>query len=377
MKKLLVAILALIIALVSVSGLAETQFDGQITIGIITGITGAAALGGERATKGVTLAAEQINAAGGVLGKELVIQIEDDGGTQAGALNVMNKLIGDGAAVVIGPLLSTNVIACEQAVREAGIPNLVLGTSPTIYDLDNPYIFRIRPSDTITAGAAAQFMYENLGLRKIGLLTNTEDHGTGALDVMMSYYNTKDDVEIVQEPFNVGDRDLTAQLLSFNNSGVEGIIYWGHEAEVTLLARQVEELGIDTPILTSASLPQVLNAVTAEQIDGWYVAIDMSITNETSAMKQYVEDFQARWGELPELHSSAYYGGVMLAADAITRAGSTDSESICRALRETKDFEMVLGNYTWHENNDMLSGCVVIQYDSEMNESVAASVTVE
>lgn len=377
MKKALSMLFALLLVLASMSGLAETQFDGQITIGVITGVTGAAALGGERATKGVTLAAEQINAAGGILGKELVIQIEDDAGTQAGALNVMNKLIGEGAVVVVGPMLSTNIIACEQVVREAGIPNLVLGTSPTIYDLDNPYIFRVRPSDTITAGAAAQFMYENLGLRKIGLLTNTEDHGTGALDVMTAYYNTKDDVSIVKESFNVGDRDLTAQLLSLTNAGVEGIIYWGHEAEVTLLARQVEELGIDLPILCSASLPQVLNAVTGDQIDGWYVAIDLSMANDTPAIKQYISDFESRWNEFPELHSSSYYGGVMLAADAITRAGSTDSEAICQALRETKDFEMVLGSYSWQENNDMLNSCVVIQYDKDMNESVVATVVVE
>lgn len=376
MKKFVSILLSILLTISCLTAMAQPQFDGQIKIGIITGITGAAALGGERATKGVTLAAEQINAAGGLLGKELVIQIEDDAGTQVGALNVMNKLIGEGAAAVVGPLLSTNVIACEQAVRQAGIPNLVLGTSPAIYGLENPFVFRIRPSDTITAGAAAQFMYENLGLRKIGLLTNTEDHGTGARDVMMAYFDQKDDVEIVQQPFNVGDRDLTGQLLNFTNAGVEGIIYWGHEAEVTLLARQVEELGIDLPILTSASLPQVLNAVTGDQIDGWYVAIDLSMENDTPAIQQYIEDFGARWNEIPELHSSSYYGGVMLVADAITRAGSTDSEAICAALRETKDLEMVLGAYNWHENNDMLSSCVVIQYDDQMKENVVATVAV-
>ncbi len=376
MKKLFALLLALCLTIASVSALAaQPTFDGEIKIGVITGITGPAALGGERATKGVTLAAEQINAAGGVLGKKLVIQIEDDAGSTAGAVNAENKLLGEGAVAVAGPLLSTNVIAVEQIVLGAKVPSVILGTSPKLYALENPYLFRVRASDAIVASSAAKFMYDNLGLRKIGILTNTDDFGSGALNVMKEYFKDKSDVTLTLQGVNTGDKDLTGQIVQFKNAGIEGLIYWGHEAEIVLMARQLDELGLEVPVLTSASLPQVLNTVTGEQIEGWYCAIDLSLEDDTPAIAQYIADFSERWGEKPELHSSAYYGGVKLLADAITRAGSTDGDAIRQALTETKDFKAVVGDFNCQANNDMLNGCCIIQFDANKAESIAAKIT--
>ena len=355
---------------------AMAEEEVPITFGVICSITGNFPLAGENTQKGVDLAVKEINEAGGVLGREFQVSYQDDAGNQTGAMNAANRLISDEVVAILGPMVSSNVIAISDAVSAAGMPVLFGGTSPSIADLENPYMFRIRPSDNITASAAAQFMDEELGVQKLGIIYNTDDFGTGALTVIRDYYTDKD-VELVEVGVNTGDTDLSGQITQMISEDVDGLIYWGHDAEVAILARQVSELGLEVPVLTSGSLPQVISAVDGSYVDGWYVALDECMDEDREEIQNYVAAFEAEYGETPELYSAAFYGATKLLADAIERAGSTDSEAVCQALRDTDGFPGIIGPYTWQENNDMISNCSIMQYDAEKNETFVSNISVE
>lgn len=353
-------------------------FDGEITFGVICSITGNFPLAGENTKKGVDMAVKEINEAGGVLGKKFVVTYQDDAANQTGAVNALNKLISEEVVGVIGPNMSSNIISMADTAAAAGIPCLVGGTSPKIAALNNPYIFRIRPSDNITAAAAAKFMYETLGKKKIGILYNTDDFGTGARDVMLEYFKDKSDATLTVEGLNTGDTDLSGQITKMKSSGIESLIYWGHDAEVAILARQVNELGLDVPVLTSGSLPQVISAIDGSYIDGWYVALDECMNDPSEVIQNFVTAFKEEYdGATPELYAAAFYGATRLLADAIERAGSTDYEAITAALRETNGVQGIIGQYACQENQDMLNVCAIMQYDKDKNETLAANITID
>lgn len=356
----------------------ESGLNGQITFGVICSITGNFPLAGENTKKGVDLAVKEINEAGGVLGKEFVVTYQDDAANQTGAVNALNKLISEDVVAIVGPNSSSNVIAMSDTVKSAGIPCLVGGTSPKIAALENPNIFRIRPSDTITASAAAKFMYEELGGKQIGILYNTDDFGTGGKDAMQKYFEDKTDVTLVIEGINTGDTDLSGQITKMKSAGIEGLIYWGHDAEVAILARQVNELGLEVPVITSGSLPQVINAIDGTYIDGWYVALDECMNDPSDVIQDFVKKFQEEYdGATPELYSAAFYGATHLLADSIERAGTTDNEAVIQSLRGTDGFQGIIGQYICQENQDMLNMCAIMQYDKDKNETLAANISVD
>lgn len=377
LKKMLAGLLSVAMLVSAVPVAVSAEADDAITFGVICSITGNFPLAGENTQKGVNLALKEINEAGGVLGKELKVSFQDDQGNQTGGMNAVNRLISEKVVAIIGPNMSSNVIAMSDVVASSKMPTLVGGTSPKIEDLGNEYIFRIRPSDNITASAAAQFMCEEQGVKKLGLIYNTDDFGTGAKGVIEEYLADKD-VELIAEGVNSGDTDLSGQITKMMAEDVEGMIYWGHDAEVAILARQVNELGLEIPIVTSGSLPQVVSAIDGTYIDGWYVALDECMNEPRKEIEDFVEAYKKEYEDsMPELYAAAFYGATKLLADAIERAGSTDSEAICKALKETKDFPGIIGVYNYQENHDMLSNCSIMQYDVDKNEIFVSNITVE
>lgn len=376
LRKVLAGLLAVSLMTGAIPTAVSAESDDAITFGVICSITGNFPLAGENTQKGVNLAVKEINEAGGVLGQEFKVNFQDDQGNQTGAMNAANRLISEKMVAIVGPMPSSNVIAISDVVTEAQIPTLAGGTSPKIEELENEYIFRIRPSDNITAEAAAQFMYEEKGVKKLGIIYNTDDFGTGAKEVIDAYYEDKE-VELVEIGLNTGDTDLSGQITKMISADVDGLIYWGHDAEVAILARQVNELGLDVPVLTSGSLPQVVGAIDGSYVDGWYVALDECMNEDREEIQNFVELYKEEYGAVPELYAAAFYGATKLLADAIERAGSTDSTAICEALKETKDYPGIIGPYTYQENHDMLSNCSIMQYDADKNENFVANISIE
>lgn len=338
------------------------EFDGEIKVGVVTAITGSFPLAGERTKQGIQLRCDEINEAGGLLGKKVVIVVEDDQSTQTGAVNAVNKIVNEDIVAVIGPHLSGNVMATEQIFKNSQMPFLTGGTNPKLAELGNPYLFRIRPSDAMVAEAAAKYAVETLGAKKVGISYNNDDFGMGGKTVVENYLKDAG-IEYIAEGHNSGDRDLTGQIMKFKNANVDAIISWTHDSEVALFARQTTELNLDVPIIASAgiTMQQVLDMVDAEEVEGWYSVTDFAITDESSVVQDFAKRFEAKYNVKPELYAASYYGAMTVLADAIERAGSTDSEAIRKALSETQNLQGILGVFNCNEKGEMIHEAKVVQ----------------
>ena len=334
----------------------------EILFGLSASITGTVPINGQRMQQGVDLAVKEINEKGGVLGKKLAYLVEDDQNVQTASVNVATKITNEKICAVIGPHSSGNAAATSDTYKNAKISFLTGGSSPKLAELDNEYLFRVRPSDTINGEVMVKFAIETLDAKKVGISFNNNDFGTGGRDVVSAALD-KAGIEYVAVGHNGGDKDLTGQLMQLKSEGVDVIISYTDDAEVALTSRQLYELGFDVPVIASAGIvtQQVLDLVEPEYVENWYAVTDFISTNDSPTVADFVEKYKAEYGSEPEIFASAYYSSTYLLADAIERAGSADPEAVKEALGQVKDLVLPEGTFTADEIGDMVHGCVVAQ----------------
>ncbi len=351
--------------------------DGTITFGISCAVTGNFPLAGERTLQGVQLAVDEINAAGGVLGKELAFVYEDDGNDPTQAVTVVTKLLNEDICALIGPHTTTNCLAVQELVGEAQIPYITGGSGTAIAAAGNEYVFQCRPSDSINGVVAADFAVNELKSEKIGVFYNNNDFGVGGRDVVVEELD-KLGADYITLGHNSGDTDMTSQLMQFAAEGIDTMILWTDDAEDVVVARQTYELGLDINVITSAGvvMEQVLDQMEPEYVEGWYSVTDFVPANDDPVVSGFVEAFQAEYGIEPELYASAYYGAVKYLAAAIEKAGSDDPAAIRDAMAELSGIEAPTGTMGCASDNTLIHSCVVTQI-TDLKPAVVDTVSVE
>ena len=168
-----VTFLSVMIVAIFDSGIA-TAAD-EIRIGFTPPITGVHAAGGSLQVKSINLALKEINAAGGVNGKKIDLRIIDNQSTNPGALAALQKAVEqEKVLAMLGCLYSTQVFATADATKNYGIPTIIGATNVNITKQGNPWLFRVRPDDSVAAGAMVKYIKEDTKFTKIGLLHDAE-----------------------------------------------------------------------------------------------------------------------------------------------------------------------------------------------------------
>ncbi|WP_312503205.1 ABC transporter substrate-binding protein [Lacrimispora sp.] len=362
------------------AGAQSTATGKPIKVGVSNMVTGPMAAGGLRMKQAVTMAFEEINAKGGVLGgRPLEMVLVDDTGTPTGAVNAVNKILGENVSVAIGPHTSPMASATQELYRKAAVPFISAATSPKLLDAQNPYFFRISVSDGAVGPAMVEFAKEQFSAGKVGALYDTDDYGVAA-DNATKQYCEKNGIEYYSEGFTTGDKDLTSQLSKLKGWGPDVIFDFTHDAEAALVVRQLDELGMgDLPHVGPNALAQsqTYDLCDAKQLEGTYASTDFYADQTNDTMKKFLDDFKARWGADVERYAAMYYTAAYLTADAIERAGSDKPEDIRKALSETKDFNAVFGKINCSEQGEMNTNLYILEFDGEKNMSVTKQVSLD
>src|ERR1700682_4328702 len=162
-----------VMALATFIGHAAIAAD-PIKIGVVNEITGVQAQAGEFTVNGIKLAQEEINAAGGVLGRRIELQIEDNQSTNPGTVLGFSQIGGRRAiAVIVGPIRSTQVQAASPTIAKSGIPTMIGGTDTSLTHVNNRWLFRARPNDSYSSRVIADFGVNTLRLKKWAIIHST------------------------------------------------------------------------------------------------------------------------------------------------------------------------------------------------------------
>jgi len=343
-------------------GIVRAAEDQEIRIGFTVPLTGAAASEGALFIKAIKLALKQINQAGGVNGKKINLIMEDTQSTNPGALAALQKCVEkDKVLALVGPVKSTQILAMSDAIKSDAIPTMIGGTNANLTRKGNPWLFRVRPDDSIAAAAMVKFIKEDLKLTKVGILHDTDAFGTGGADLVEQGAKENGLTVVKRERYTTKDKDFTAQLLSLKNAGAQVMVVYGTNTEdVAVIQRQYRQLGSPYKYLGSVSSGGRDCLRLAKEAAEGLMAVADFVPGQSPVNRKYAEDYRKEYGEDFDANSVWAYDGLKILADAIRKAGE-DRNKIREALLATQGYKGALGTFSFTPNGDGLSEVSVVQ----------------
>ncbi len=331
---------AAIVAVVGVTGISSASAD-MIKIGVNEPLTGAVAASGNYVTDGARIAADEINASGGILGNQVELIIEDNKSNPKEAVSAAEKLIvKDGVPVMMGAWSSTYTLAVMPKLMEYGVPMVVeTSSSGKITTSGNPWIFRISPTSEMEAKAFAGKAGE-LGIKKANFLVVNNDWGRGAGDEFATMLKGQGIEVGVTETMDAKATDLSAQLASIKAAGGDTLFVTTGVEQLTLVLKQAKEQQLDTRIITTggSSSPDQLIEQAGDAAQGsMHILFFAPWFPETAPNPDVATKFVDEWNKrglnfagLTEGFRG--YDGIMTIKAGIEAAGKADPEAIRQAL---------------------------------------------
>lgn len=244
---------ALRAGLLCLASAASAQQD--FTIGVIAGLTGAGASYGKGIVQGARMAVQDVNAAGGVNGRKLVLKIVDDASEPARSAIVMRRLLATSPDLIVGGWGSSQVLAHLELAEQSAIPYIVVGaTNPGISRRDNAWIFRVIPSDTIMARQLAIVATTDLAMKRIAVIYDGNAYGTGSRDVFVAALAQGGIQPVEVRGYQTGDTDFRHQLTAIKAARPEALAIFGTMPAAPRIMQAARELGITARFLGTGGL---------------------------------------------------------------------------------------------------------------------------
>jgi branched-chain amino acid transport system substrate-binding protein len=313
----------------------------QIKIGVIQPLTGPAAASGNYVMNGAKIAADEINAKGGLLGQKIELVIEDNKSNPTEAAAVAEKLISrDKVPVLMGAWGSSFTLAVMPKLMEYKVPMLVeTSSSGKITTSGNPYIFRISPPSAVEAEAFAPKV-QALGIKKVDFLVVNNDWGRGAADDFTKMYKSKGVQVGLVETMDQAAQDVSAQLNKIKNSDADTLMITTAVEQLTLLFKQAAALGLKKRIITtggSQNPDQLIEHAGAAADGTMHLATFAPWVPDSTPFPDQTRKFLEEWKKRGFAFAGATesyrgYDGIRTIAAAIEKAGKADPEAIRAAF---------------------------------------------
>lgn len=335
MKTLVFACAALVAAAMSTPAMAQEE----IRIGLIEPLTGSVAYNGNSVIEGAKLAAAEVNAAGGVLGKQVKLVIEDGQCQPATSVNAVEKLVQkDKVFVLIGAFCSSATAAIMPVAQKYKIPLVTAVSSKAdLTEQNNPYFFRAAETDALMAKAFAKILASDLKLTNVAYVGVNDDWGRGGVDEFSRDLSDLGVKKAMVEYFDHGSTDFFTLLAKLRAAKPDGVFVAAETQDGSILVKQIREMGLDTKVFGVGSWATAdFIKLTGEAAEGIYAAVPYASSMDTPRNAAFVKKYQEAYKIKPGKYGAAGYNALHIAAAAIARAGNVDAEAIREALHKTK-----------------------------------------
>ncbi len=376
MKKFVLPVFALA-AIFCAAGCSKKESD-SIKIGGVFPLTGGVSVYGVECKNGIDLAIDEINAAGGVNGKQIVLISEDDEGNPDKSVNAFQKLTTkDGVKLIIGSLTS----GCTKAMTQRAQAMKVLQIAPAatatdITDAGN-YIFRACFIDPFQGTVGGKFSIETLGAKKAAILYDIgNDYSVGLTENFEKTFKDLGGAIVAKESYATNDKDFNAQLTKIKNAAPDVLYLPDYYGTVALIAKQARAQGITIP-LVGADGWDGLTANAGDEVLNGYYSNHYATDSDSPAVQKFVKSFRDRYRKDPNSFAALGYDSMYLLRDSILRAG-TDEASAVRDALENIDGDYVTGRLRFDEKRNPIKAAVMLQMirDADDNLNVAYKTTV-
>ncbi len=358
MRKMLKAGIALSFTL-AMAGIARAD----ITIATVGPITGQYATFGAQLKAGAEQAVADINAAGGVLGQKLVLEVGDDACDPKQAVAVANQLVAKGVLFVAGHFCSGSSIPASSVYSDGNVVQISpASTNPAFTDQrPGPGTFRVCGRDDQQGEVAGKFLAEHFKDKNIAIIDDKSTYGKGLADQTRKFMNEAGKKEVLDEAYNAGEKDYSALVSKLKANNIDVLYVGGYHAEAGLIKRQMVDQGMKTILVSGDALvTDEYWQITGDAGNGTYMTFSPDPRKNPEA-KPIVDELQAA-GRTAEGYSLYTYAAVKIWVDAVKAAGSTDFDKVTAEMYKDT-FDTVLGKLNFDKKGDVtLPGYIVYEW---------------
>lgn len=384
MKKQLSALLAAALCAGALAGCgansnsanaATSGAEDTVTLAVVSPVTGDSAEYGIHFNVGAQMAADKINEAGGINGKQVVLKSFDSKNDAKEAAEVARLICQDKTILAtIGDFSSTCCMATAPIYEE----NKTVQISPSAGLIDFP---RVGPYNFSTTGVQEndggflmnRVINKKMGAKSVAIVYTNNDYGLNMLSYMTQEAEADGVVITDTEAIASGEKDFTAIVSKMRQTEPEAVAIMGSYNEVANCVKQIRQVGWDVPVAISGSaLTDQLVELLGDDVNGIYSNIAFVASDNTPETKEFNEEFTKRANMPPSFHSISTYDTVMLVCDAAIKCGDNlNRETLKDAIQSYKGFDGLMGPFEFTEDGAVYRGYKVVQYQDGVLTSVS------
>lgn len=372
-RRFLAATVATVLASSLLAGCGQSKTESNvIKIGYSGPLTGPVATYGVSVKQGSELAAEEINKAGGINGKNVEFVYEDDEADPAKATNAFNKLLDEQVVAILGGVTSGATIAIAPKATENKIPLLTpTATNPDVTIQGGEYAFRSCYLDSFQGVTLGKYAATDLKAKKVAVLYNNgDDYSKGIAEAFKTEYEKSGNKVVKFLTYNPKDQDFGAQLTEIKAENPDVLVLPDYYNVVGLIAKQAKEKGINAQLLgVDGWDSKDLTSIGGEAVNG-AIFVNHYYKNDTNAdIQSFVKNYKDKYGDEPDALAALAYSGAKVLFNAIEKAGSTDGEKIKEALAAT-DMDTITGHIKFNDQRDSIKSAVLLKVNGDSTELV-------
>ena len=384
MKKQLSALLAAALCASALAGCgvnsnsanaATSGAEDTVTLAVVSPVTGDSAEYGIHFNVGAQMAADKINEAGGINGKQVVLKSFDSKNDAKEAAEVARLICQDKTILAtIGDFSSTCCMATAPIYEE----NKTVQISPSAGLIDFPRVGHYNFSTNGVQENDGGFLMnrginEKLGAKSVAIVYTNNDYGLNMLSYMTQEAEADGVVITDTEAIASGEKDFTAIVSKMRQTEPEAVAIMGSYNEVANCVKQIRQVGWDVPVAISGSaLTDQLVELLGDDVNGIYSNIAFVASDNTPETKEFNEEFTKRANMPPSFHSISTYDTVMLVCDAAIKCGDNlNRETLKDAIQSYKGFDGLMGPFEFTEDGAVYRGYKVVQYQDGVLTSVS------
>ncbi len=339
----------------------------DVKVAVAGPMTGGESAFGMQMKNGAEQAVADINAAGGVLGKKLKLEVGDDACDPKQARSIAEKLSGEGIPFVAGHFCSSSSIPASEAYAENNVLQITpASTNPLFTERNLKNVLRICGRDDQQGIIAAQYIVKNFKGKNVAILNDKTTYGKGLADETKKALNAAGFQEKMFESYNKGDKDFNSIVSRLKRDNIDLVYVGGYHQETGLILRQMRDQGLKTVLMAGDSMnSKEFASIVGPLAEGTLFTFGPDPREKPTA-KAVVDEFKKKNID-PEGYTLYTYAAMQLWADAVKKAGTTDPQKVIATIKGG-DWDTVLGKLSFDAKGDLkIIDYVVYRWDDKGN----------
>jgi len=327
---------------------AGSTAGGPIKIAVVDAQSGADSDLGQFEWRGVSLAVNQVNAAGGVDGRKIALTLYDDQGDPTVGTELARKIASDGDIAMFGTAESAVTIAMAPILKTEQIPNITSGQSVGLIALHSPYLFLNGPTGLTYDSTLAKYLVSAKGYKKIALLTNNDSYGAGEDSSFTSSLKALGVTPVAAKVVPADQTNMTPELTSIRSADPQVLFIGAEEAQSGLIVKQARALGMTVVFAEGApaGTPLFLSTAGAANANGTIVSSPYLGNDASPAAQTFAAAYTAAYGSAPELHGAKAYDGAQVMITALKACNACTGLALANAIRAVH-YSGLLGTFAY------------------------------